>query len=484
MHPDPILVFDIGLTNCKAVLFGLDGTILGSAAVSYPTSMPGLGWVEQEPQDWWRAMETALAQVRCQSPQAVEQVSALSVTAHMHSLVCLGPQGDALGPSLVLGDLRAAKEAEELNAAAGMETIYQITGARMDASMPLAKIAWLRAHQPQRWAQTQTFLSCKDWLRFRLCGILLSEPVDACGSAMYDIRRGAWALDLARLAGVRPEQLPEVADPCTLAGRLMPEPARFLGLTAGIPVAVGAGDDVEILGNGLLEPGIAMEHLGTTGSILACCDRPIFDPQMALEAYPHIIPGLWVLGGSVSAAGSALAWVDQVLRVEERSSGFSVPRESERLVFIPHLRGERCPDWEPVARGSWLGLDAGHSAADLRRSAWEGVLFSLKGILERIEALAEEQRIVSVSARDDQMEQIARASIYAHPLGEVRTSEPTALGAMMVAAVGLGVYNNAAEAVSKTAGWARTFEPDAKMELLYYPLCQRYQRACRILRTF
>ncbi len=489
MMPETILAVDIGLSNCKTVVFAGDGRLLARASVPYVTCCPQPGRAEQDPEAWWAAMGDGLRQLRESAPEVVDAVAAISVTGHMHALVCLGKDGRALGPSLVLGDQRALAEAESISAELGLERIYALTGARMDASMPLAKLLWLRKHQPAIHRRAQAFLACKDFIRHRLTGDLLTDPIDACGSSLYDIQRRAWAPELVALAGLRAEQLPAVAEPCAIAGCLRAEPARRLGLRAGLPVVVGAGDDVEVLGNGLLAPGQALEHLGTTGSILTCADRPVYDPQMAVELYPHVESGLWVLGGSVTAAGSALAWARQVLRENgagptELSVDSGSPNLERPLVFLPHLAGERCPAWEPHARGGWLGLTLAHTGADLQRSVLEGISFSLKSVLERLESLVGPQTRITVSGRESASDGWLhlRASIYRRPLAMLRTSEPTALGAMVLAAVGTGMYATLSEAAQQVTGVERVIEPQADLARDYQRLYALYSAASEALR--
>ncbi len=487
--PETILVIDVGLTNCKTVVFSRAGCLSARASAAYPTYHPQPGWVEQEPEEWWAALLSGLRQLQAAAPEALSAVEAISVTGHMHSLVCMGAEGAALGRSLVLGDQRSLSEAEAILVELGLERIYELTGARMDASMPLAKLRWLRNQSPEIHRRARAFLACKDWIRQRLTGDCLTDPIDACGTSLYDIQRREWSLELISLAGVRPAQLPEVADPCAVAGRLSAVAAQAMGLRTGIPVVVGAGDDVEVLGNGLLGPGTSLEHLGTTGSILTCADRPIYDPLMAAELYPHVVPGLWVLGGSVTTAGSALAWAQQVLREKmgvapDPSLPFR-PNLERPLVFVPHLAGERCPAWEPRARGSWIGLAATHKASDLHQAVLEGITFSLKSVLERIESLVGPQGQITVSGRESDKDRwlALRANIYERPLLLLNTDEPTALGAMIVAAVGVGMYANVTEAVQQVTGAKQTIKPDAHLAQDYERLYRFYHAAEDTLRV-
>jgi xylulokinase len=478
-----ILVCDIGLTNCKTVLFDRDGRSLARVSVPYPTHRPCPGWVEQDPEDWWRAFTYGVAQLRERVPSDLGSVVAVSVTGHMHSLVCLGPEGSTLGRAMVLGDQRAIREARAISVELGLERIYRLTGARIDASMPVAKLRWLRHNSPDIHSGAHAFLCCKDWLRHRLTGDLLTDPVDACGTSLYDIQSQSWAPDLMELAGVSSSQLPEVIEPCAIAGPLKEAAARALGLPAGIPIVVGAGDDVEVLGNGLLGPGRALEHLGTTGSILTAFHRPVYDPLMAIELYPHVLPDRWVLGGSITAAGAALAWADEILSRGDRQGVWAAnwpqhPDLERPLVFVPHISGERCPAWQPHARGAWIGLTPVHTAQDLRRAVLEGVAFALKGVLQRIESLVGQQHTICVSGRelDDDGWLALRASVYDRPLALVNTSEPTALGAMVVGAVGAGLYASVADAVRQVTGDERMVEPRED-------LCDDYRRLYALYRT-
>jgi xylulokinase len=486
---ETILAIDIGLTNCRTVLYSPDGRLLARASIAYPTTHPAAGRVEQDPEAWWRAVLDGLSQLRERAPGAVASVAAMSVTGHMHALVCLGDNGQALGPALVLGDLRSVPQAESITANLGLERIYALTGARMDASMPLAKLAWLREHAPAMHSQARAFLGCKDFIRHRLTADLFTDPIDACGTSLYDIHQRAWSPELAAQAGIRGDQLPQVVDPWQLAGTLRDEPARALGLRTGIPVVVGAGDDIEVVGSGLVQAGKALEHLGTTGAILAPAGLPLSDPTMALELYPHALPGLWVIGGSTTSAGAAHAWSHEVLQPERdgpdgSGRAWGRPNLANPLIFVPHLAGERSPAWDPRMRGSWLGLSLTHSAADLRQAVKEGIAFSLKRVLEQIESLAGRQAHLVISDRKDlDFDWLGlRATIYQRPLAVLAGGEPTALGAMMLAAVGIGAWRSLAEAVQSVIRIDRVIEPQPDLMADYERLYRYYVSAAEAMR--
>jgi xylulokinase len=448
-----VLVLDVGLTHAKAVLFDLDGRLVGSASRPIPTHRPGPDRAEQDPNDWWSGIVAATRELRERWPEGLRAIVGIGVTAHMHALVCVGAAGGWLGPALVLGDRRAIRQAAAIEEAVGPERVYAITGTSMDPSMPAATIAWLREWDRPRHHETALFTGAKDAIRGRLTGDRLTDPIDACATSLWDIHARDWSDQLLELLGAGRVQLPDVTAPEMLAGPLLPAPASELGIRAGIPVVVGAGDDIEVLGCGAIEPGDAIEHIGTTGSILAVTDRADGDPDLAIELYPHALPGLWVLGGSMTAAGAAISWLaglrgetaptDLLAYLADGMPG-AVP------IFLPSLAGERSPRRDPLARGALVGLGLGTTDADVARAAFDGVAAAMARILRSVERLGGDSRALTVSAGGlgaDPRWARRRAAIYCRELRIPVEGEATARGVAMLVAAGIGAAPDVRTAV-------------------------------------
>ena len=196
------LCFDVGLTNVKAVLFADDGSIVASASRAYPTVFGSATEAEQDPAEWWRAIRASAAEVAVGGGRRWADVSGVAVTAHMHGLVGLDAMGEPVGRALILGDRRAASEADHMTRTLGDERIHVITGSTMDATMPAAKISWIRTHDPGRFEAIMLFTSVKDYLRGRLAdGDRSMEPIDACATAMWDIHRNEWSGEILESVG-------------------------------------------------------------------------------------------------------------------------------------------------------------------------------------------------------------------------------------------------------------------------------------------
>src|SRR6266576_1702977 len=98
---------DIGTTGVKALAIDETGALLARAEESYPLSIPQPGWSEQEPEDWWRASERALAALRV-TPTAI------GLSGQMHGLVVLDASDRVLRPAILWNDQRTAAECAEI----------------------------------------------------------------------------------------------------------------------------------------------------------------------------------------------------------------------------------------------------------------------------------------------------------------------------------------------------------------------------------
>ncbi len=479
---ETILIIDLGSTSVKSTIFTPDARVLARSGEGYPTAAPHPTWAEQDPGEWWeatvRATRDALQQADARLDPAQDcKIVALGVTGQMHGLVALDRAGEALGPCLTVQDRRAAAEVEAIEDELGDGRAYAVTGARLDAASPAAKLRWLARHQPETISRAAMFLPPKDYLRYRLTGSVATEPVDAAGSLLYDLRLEAWSPELAAAARVDPDCLPPPRAPHSVAGTLTVPAARALGLPAGIPVAVGAGDDVECLGAGLLGPGRALEHLGTTGSMLACSPRIVADPAMRVDCYPHAVPGHYLVGGSTGSAGATLAWAAHNLMTPEGMAAgdgagdAAAPRldeelasdPAETLVFLPYLAGERCPVWNPHLRGVLVGMTLGTTGRQIARAVFTGVAYSLRHILDTLRDL--DLRIDDVIASGDGGDGAGpawprlRSQVYGRPLLLPEAGDPTARGALLLTLVAIGAQPDIPTAAARLTTPTRRVEP-------------------------
>src|SRR5215218_7207936 len=144
-HERPLVGLDVGTTGVKALAVSTGGEVLARAERGYPLSTPRPGWAEQDPEDWWRATEAALADL------ALEP-AAIGFSGQMHGLVLLDGAGTVLRPALLWNDQRTAAECAEIEERVGLDRLIRLTGNRALTGFTAPKLVWLRNHEPDNYA--------------------------------------------------------------------------------------------------------------------------------------------------------------------------------------------------------------------------------------------------------------------------------------------------------------------------------------------
>ena len=474
----PVLAgIDVGTTAVKGVAIDEAGTVLARAEAGYSLATPRPGWVEQDPEDWWRAAESVLGQLRAQAGRP----AGLGLSGQMHGLVALDGADRILRPAILWNDQRTAAQCAQIEQTVGLERLLELTGNRALTGFTAPKLLWLREHEPEIWRQVRRVMLPKDYVRLRLCGTWATDVSDASGTLLLDVQARGWSGDVLEALELDPELLPDVL-----------ESPAVSGTTAdGTPVAAGAGDQAAgALGVGVVSPGPLSVVLGTSGVVFAACDRYVADRLGRVHAFCHAVPDTWhVMGVMLSAAGS-LSWARDTLapgtEFEPLLAGVDRwPPGVEGLTFLPYLAGERTPHADPDARGAFVGLGLRHNRAALIRAVLEGVAFGLRDCLDLIAGLgvgATVGRVSGGGARSDLWLAIV-ASVLELPLERVTVTEGAAYGAALLGGVAGGVYADSEQAVAATVQTGGTVEPVAEWVAPYREARERFRALYPALRS-
>jgi xylulokinase len=387
------LGLDLGTSSAKAVVTDTGGVVLAQATAGYAVTSTSPGYAESEPAEWWSAV-TACAReaVYAAGRAAGARPSAIGLSGQMHGLVMASADGGALRPALLWADSRAT----------GPLRAYRLLGPRALARLanPLAPgmtgpmLKWIAENEPRIYQDTRWALSPKDWLRARLTGEFHAEPSDASATLLYDLIGDRWDLEVVSALGLDASLLaPVLPSAGALAGHLTADAATELGLSAGIPVAAGAGDTAAAaLGSGIAASGI--EHsgdvqltVGTGGQVIRPLTAPVSRADSGINLYRSATPDGWYHMGATISAGLSLNWVREIMNAtwEELYATADLPSQPGRdPIFVPHLAGERTPYCDPALRGSWTGLSLADDRASLLRSALEGTAFAIRDALDAL----------------------------------------------------------------------------------------------------
>lgn len=459
--PRLLLAHDLGTTGDKATLFDDEGRLVASTFQGYDVHYPHPRWAEQDPADWWRAVRDTTRQLLASPGVAARDIAAVSFSGQMMGCLPVDRAGRPLRRCLIWADQRAEAQGEQVAAALGAERIYRITGHRIGPTYSIAKMLWLRDHEPDVFAASHKFLHVKDYIAYRMAGVFATDRSDASGMCLYDLDAGQWSAEILDAAGLDAACLPAIHDSTDVIGEVTRAAAEELGLVAGTPVVIGGGDGATAtVGATAVAEGPAYNYIGTSSWIAYAARTPVYDPGQRVFNLAHMVPGLFIPCGAMQAAGGSYQWLrrqvawseaaeadalgDDVYEVMNRRAAESPPG-AHGLLFLPYLQGERSPHWNPEARGGWVGLQVTHTRADLLRAVLEGVTFNLRSILDVFlvaGATIDEMLVIGGGAQGQLWRQIM-ADIYGRPVLRPRfLHEATSLGAAVAAGVGVGIFKD------------------------------------------
>lgn len=444
-----LLGIDVGTSALKAVLIDETGAVIKSASAEYPLATPHTGWAEQSPEDWWAACQTCLTEIG-------ELPDAIGLTGQMHGSVFLDSQGQVVRPALLWCDQRTKQQCADIEAKVGKGEVVRITCNPMLPGFQLPKLIWLRDNEPTAFGQVAHVLLPKDFLAYRLTGHMQSEPSDASGTGAFNVSQKTWSPELLERLGVNEALFPACAESWSVVGVTQ----------NGVPVVAGGGDQAAgAVGVGAVEPGVVSLSMGTSGVAFGTVKRPMPDPSGSAHVFCHANGGWHAMGVTLSCGG-AVRWARDVLCPQlsyEQMTSLASDSEvgANGVSFSTYLAGERCPDLADAAMGGFVGLSLSTTTADLVRAVFEGATYSLAGCVEAIARLgceSSELRLTGGGATSPFWAQMV-ADAVGKPCVTLRVDEGPALGAAILAGVGVGVWSSVEDACRQTITLVHRYEP-------------------------
>ncbi|MHB2170192.1 xylulokinase [Alsobacter sp. R-9] len=369
---------DVGTSAVKLVVMDEAQAIIAERDAPLPISRPGPNASEQDPDDWWRAVEGLLDSLAAAEPALTARVSAIGLSGQMHGAVLLGADLAPLRPAMLWNDGRAAPQARRLRER--FPDLPHLVGVPAMPGFTGPKIPWLAEHEPGLIERVRTVMLPKDYVRLKLTGEVATDMSDAAGTWWLDEARRAWSPEAAAATGLPTAALPPLLESPDRAGTLRPELAARWGMVPGVVVAAGAGDAAAgAIGIGAVGEGDAFLSLGTSAQLFVSTSAYRPAPEQAVHAFCHAVPGTWFQMGAMLNGASCLAFAAGLVGapietlLAEVEAAYRGPSD---VIFLPYLTGERTPHDDADARGVFLGLTPATTRADLIQAVLEGVAFS------------------------------------------------------------------------------------------------------------
>jgi xylulokinase len=377
------LGIDLGTSGVKVLLLSAQQAVVATADAALTVQRPQPNWSEQDPQDWWQALELAIADLRAKAEFDFKRITAIGLSGQMHGAVVLNQHQQVIRPAIIWNDGRSMAQCAQLEINEPNSRV--ITGNIAMPGFTAPKLLWMREHEPQLFKQIATVLLPKDWLRFKLTGQMFSDLSDASGTLWLDVGQRKWSQAMLAASGLRLSQMPELVEGNEVAGTLSVDIAQRWGLLENIVMVVGGGGDnaASADGLGITEPGQGFISLGTSGVIFQVTHSFVPNPAQAIHSFAHALPKRWHQMAVMLSAASALTWAARLTQSRNESmlltasDGLTDQQRMSAPVFLPYLSGERTPHNNPDASGVLLGLRHEHDAAAVGYAVMEGVSFGL-----------------------------------------------------------------------------------------------------------
>lgn len=471
-----IIALDLGTSSMRSIIYSAGGKPAASFGHEYHAVFPNPSWVEQDPDSWKRAAVDVLFRTAAFMKDQGCAAEGIAVTSQRSSFIPMDSSGSPLRHAIMWQDKRTIEQCENLKNEYGMENLYRLTGLRINPYFVLPKIRWFQANEAELCGKMRKVLGVQDYVVYCMTGEYVTDYTQAGRTMLMNIEQFRWEDELLRIAGIKEDQLPRLVPPGTKAGKLSAGFAALTGLPAGLPVVVSGGDQQNAaVALGVTAPGIAEANTGTGSFVLAYAEKAEFDASCRVLVQASAIAGKWVIEAGIFNTGSIYRWFKEqycpdladhpkpYVKMDEEAA--AAGPGSHGVLMIPHFEGSAAPYWNPMAKGLFFNLSLGTTRGDMNRSILEGIAMEIKGCLELIENLAGTITAVNVAGGMVKSDLFCRiqAGFYDRPVIRYQNSEASSLGACMIAAPALGLYNNLEESITAmSVGVEQVFQAHSK----------------------
>lgn len=494
-----LLGIDFGTESCRAGIFDLRGTPLGFAATGYPTYHPHPGWAEQDPEDWWSALQASIRRVLEQTGIPGRKIAGIGYDATTMTVVPMDKNGREIRRAIMWMDVRAIEQMERVLDYDHWAKLYN--GGK--TTPPTAewypfKAAWLKENDTEVYRRAYRIVDAPDWLTYKLTGEWTININSAAMRMNYNSDYGGWPVDYYEQIGAgdvfekMPQRVEELGVPL---GGLLPSVAQDLGLIPGIPVAQGCADAwAGQIGLGAVYPGKVSLTTGSSHVIAAQSSKPVYGNGFMGSYTDGVITGQYTLEGSLVSSGSVLKWFkDGFCRDLVRSAETvgvnpyevldkkcaKLPPGSEGLIVNEYFQGNRTPYTDSKARGLMWGLSLSHTQLHVYHAIMEAVAYGTAYNFRKMEdaGFAFDQVTVCGGATKSKLWMQMHADVSGKPFIKTKVGDAVALGSCILAAVGGSQYGSIQEAVANMVHEDERIEPNPDTHEEYQFYLQKYMES-------
>ncbi|ODA93756.1 hypothetical protein BFX40_13360 [Mesorhizobium sp. SEMIA 3007] len=471
-----LIGIDAGGTMTKVVLFDVHGNEVASERRANVMLLPHEGWTERDADRMWRATCECVRTLLEKTGTDPADIVAVTPSGYGGGVYLVDDRGTPVRNALVSTDTRSIPLISRWTATGRAAAVSRHIQQQIWPGQTLPILAWIQENEPEVLRRTAHVMSCKDFLRLRLCGDISTDPTDAGCAGIINVSCSEISREAFEEAGLTSwlGKLPSIGPGVEIVGGISDEAARQTGLRAGTPVVRGVYDVVGCsLASGVEHPDQLAAVAGTFSIHSTVHGKPSLNPLPTIQT-PYPVGGQILATTATPTSASNLEWMCKTMLSAEAQRALLEGRSvydicndlvagalarDNKILFFPFLY-----DGPNGAPAGFLGLRAGVSLADIVRAVYEGVVFAHRYDMSYL--------LNGADAADPKVIRLAggpsRSAVWAQmfadglglPIEIANGTEFGAKGAAICASVATGIHADIPAAIAAMVRIDQRFEPD------------------------
>lgn len=492
-----IIAHDVGTQSNKAVLIGVDGCIYNSCEYGYSVEMPKVGWVEQNPLDYWDAVCSTTQKLVSKLDFSKDNILAMVFSTQSMGIIPVDKNGAVLYNNISWVDSRASNQSKKImRRFMGKSVFKKVTGVVLSGKDVIPKMLWLKEQEQEVYNKTYKFLDVNGFLKYKCTGKMVAEWSGAC-SYGFNLDKKDWERLFFKIAGLDLEKLPDLVKSTDLIGELSKSAAKKLGVPQNVKVFGGCDDTQSAaMGSGQIDDLQAHIYLGTSAwvGISAAKNYKFKNGVASLQSAD---PKSALLVGITESAGANVEWALNKLYKQEKEDGIDIYKLMEDevaiikagaddLIFTPWFQGERTPITDTTVRSTLFNLGLEHTRGHIMCALLEGIGYNLRWTIENIKndylINIKELVVIGGGSQNDAWMQSLTDILNVTLKAVQHPKMGGAIGCAMTALIGLGLEKD----FQKIKMFNRTdkiFTPRVKNKLVYQEKFENYKTVYTQLKT-
>jgi sugar (pentulose or hexulose) kinase len=432
-----LLGLDIGSSSSKGTLMDVTGNIISCYTTKHVIDQPNTGWAEQSPDIWWQECIEIIHHCLSNGKIDPKDIKGISVSGMVPNFCPLGKNGEAIRPAILYRDNRAFKECLDLN------HDYDLNLNLQDI---LPKWYWLKMKEYFHYKDIHMILNTHSYIVYKLTNQynIDCDTAHLFGQDIFDGSTFTWNDVLINKIGLDPKVLPPIYRPTDIVGTITEDASQLTGLATGTPVIAGNGDSfTSLVGSGVVDAYDAMIYLGTAATLIS-----LSKDIKCLANGPAFNSGSIHFLANVLTGGELLRWFKDKIQISKENLTFDSLEEGARsivpgsngLIILPHLEGQRTPEYNPCASGMMLGLSTSHTGVHIFRALLESLGFALYDSIIDTQIIIKRLVITGGGAKNSLLRQII-ADIFNLPV-EYHPHSDATIGNAYFVGFALGIFED------------------------------------------